>query len=65
VGGDLWRELQACVEAMPAGWPEDLDPGLRLGGICDLGNRCQVWFSDRFDVDAAIAQLRAQQTMTP
>jgi hypothetical protein len=63
-GGDLWRELQACVEAMPAGWPEDLDPGLRLGGICDLGNRCQVWFSDRFDVDAAIAQLRAQQAVT-
>ncbi len=55
-GADLWRELQACVETMPGGWPEDLDPGLRLGGICDLSNRCQVWFSDRFDVDAAIAQ---------
>lgn len=65
-GADLWRELQAGVEAMPAGgWPEDLEPGLRLGGICDLGNRCQVWFSDRFDVDAAIALLRAQQAVTP
>jgi hypothetical protein len=26
------------VEAMPADeWPNDLDPGRRLGGICDLG----------------------------
>jgi hypothetical protein len=65
-GADLWRELQARVEAMPAGgWPEGLDLGLRLGGICELGNRCQVWFSDRFDVDAAIARLRAQQEVTP
>lgn len=65
-GADLWRELQARVEAMPGGgWPEDLDPGLRLGGICELGNRCQVWFSDSFDVDAAIARLRTQQAVTP
>jgi hypothetical protein len=65
-GADLWRELQARVEVMPGGgWPEDLDPGLRLGGICDLSNRCKVWFSDRFDVDAAIAQLRALQEVAP
>jgi hypothetical protein len=65
-GADLWRELQARVEAMPGGgWPEDLDLGLRLGGICDLGNRCQVWFSDRFDIDAAIVRLRAQQEVAP
>jgi hypothetical protein len=64
-GADLWRELQVRVETMPGGWPEDLDPALRLGGICELGNRCRVWFSARFDVDAAIAQLRAQQAVTP
>lgn len=65
-GADLWRELQVRVEAMPGGgWPEDLDLGLRLGGICDLGNRCQVWFSDRFDIDAAIARLRGQQEVAP
>jgi hypothetical protein len=64
-GAALWQEIQARIESMPSGaWPDDLDPGLRLGGICDLGNRCQVWFSDRFDVDAAIARLRAQQAVT-
>ncbi len=61
-GADLWRGLQSRVEAMPAAaWPDDLDADLRLGGICDLVSRCQVWFSDRFDVDAAIARLRARQ----
>jgi hypothetical protein len=65
-GAALWQEMQARVEARPSGaWPDGLDPGLRLGGICDLGNRCRVWFSDSFDVDAAIARLRAQQTVTP
>ena len=64
-GTQLWHELQARVEPMPGGpWPEDLDPELRLGGICDLASRCQVWFSDRFDVDAQIAQLRAQRAVT-
>jgi hypothetical protein len=61
-GVGLWHEMQARVEGMPAGaWPDDLDADLRLGGICDLISRCQVWFTDRFDVDAAIARLRAQQ----
>jgi hypothetical protein len=65
-GAALWQELQARVEAISGGaWPDDLDPGLRLGGICDLGNRCQVWFSDRFDVGAAIARLRTQQAVAP
>ena len=64
-GQQLWQELQARVEAMPGGiWPVDLDPELRLGGICDLANRCRVWFSASFDVDAEIARLRAQQAVT-
>lgn len=59
-GVTLWQELQARVEEMPAGaWPDDLDADLRLGGICDLANRCQVWFSRGFDVDAEITRLRA------
>jgi hypothetical protein len=59
-GARLWQELQARVEAMPAGsWPEDLDADLRLGGICDLANQCKVWFSRGFDVEAELARLRA------
>jgi hypothetical protein len=58
-GAALWRELQARVEREPAGsWPDDLDADLRLGGICDLANRCQVWFSGSFDVEAELARLR-------
>lgn len=60
-GADLWRELRDRVDAMPPGdWPEDLDAELRLGGICDLTAQCQVWFSDRFDVEARIADLKAR-----
>jgi hypothetical protein len=59
-GAALWRELQGRVEGMPTGsWPDDLDADLRLGGICDLANRCQVWFSSSFDIDAELARLRA------
>jgi len=59
-GAALWRELQARVEGIPAGsWPDDLDADLLLGGICDLANRCQVWFGISFDVDAELARLRA------
>lgn len=65
-GAALWQELQARVEATLSGiWPDDLDPELRLGGICDLGNRCQVWFTDRFDVDAAIDRVRDRQPVEP
>ncbi len=60
-GAELWRELQARVGALPDGeWPGDLDPDLRLGGACDLVAQCMVWFSERFDVDAHIAAVRAE-----
>jgi hypothetical protein len=59
-GVALWQKLQARVEEMPAAeWPDDLDADLRLGGICDLANRCKVWFSSGFDVEAELARLRA------
>jgi hypothetical protein len=64
-GAALWQELQARAEAVPgAAGPEDLDADLRLGGICDLVSRCQVWFGDRFDVTAEIARLRGGQAVT-
>jgi hypothetical protein len=60
-GGQLlWAELQRRVEALPrTNLPDDMDSDLLLGGVCELSNRCQVWFSDRFDVDEEMAQLRA------
>jgi hypothetical protein len=55
-GGALWRELEAQLEGNPAALPRDMDVDLALGGLCDLSNRCQVWFSDSFDIDAELAR---------
>lgn len=55
----LWGELQRRLEALPRTHvPDDMDSELLLGGVCELSNRCWVWFSDRFDVDAEVARLR-------
>ncbi len=65
-GAELWSELQVRIDALPAGqWWEDMDADLLLGGICDLANRCHVWFSARFDIDAEVARIRAQRGATP
>jgi hypothetical protein len=65
-GSELWTELQARIDAMTTGlWPSDLDADLRLGGICELASRCQVWFSDRFDVNTEIGRLRELRGVAP
>jgi hypothetical protein len=57
-GADLWRELNARVDALPAGeWPGDLDADLRLGGACDLVAQCMVWFSERFEFQGTVIAL--------
>jgi len=63
-GAGLWRELQVRLGAGAAA-TADLEPDLLLGGVCELANRCQVWFSDRFDNEAEIARLRAQRAGAP
>ncbi|MGW4339037.1 hypothetical protein ACWEK5_40495 [Rhodococcus koreensis] len=61
-GYDLWRSLQDRVDDMSADeLPTGMDPDLALGGICELSNECKIWFGERFDVAARIADLRAQQ----
>lgn len=59
-GLQLLAEVEARLQAM-ANEQETggLDADLLLGAIADLSNDCKVWFSDRFDVDAEIARLRA------
>ncbi|GAA4618450.1 hypothetical protein GCM10023195_82940 [Actinoallomurus liliacearum] len=61
-GAALWNELQDVIDGIPAEEiPVGLDADLLLGGISDLANVCQIWFSERFDVDAEIARLRARR----
>lgn len=61
-GPALWHELQRRLDAMPADQvPRGIDSDLLLGGICDLTSQCKVWFSDSFDVNAAIKSLHREQ----
>ncbi|MGH9173609.1 MAG: hypothetical protein ACRD1H_04595, partial [Vicinamibacterales bacterium] len=64
-GEELWQELQNRLHAIPHGQrPAGMDLDLLLGGICALSNRCQVWFSDRFDIQIEIARMRRQRGVT-
>lgn len=61
-GADLWAEIQDRVQAVSIrAVSDDIDSELLLGGICELANRCQVWFSQRFDIDAERALRRSRQ----
>lgn len=61
-GPRLWTEIQSRIGDTPvARWPEQMDEELALGGICDLSSRCQVWFSDRFDVETAMRHTQEGQ----
>ncbi|MFB9183210.1 hypothetical protein ACFFX1_34195 [Dactylosporangium sucinum] len=57
-GADLWRQLETELEQHEGALPDDMDIDLALGGLCELSNRCQVWFSDSFDVDQELARRR-------
>jgi hypothetical protein len=35
-----------------------MEVDLALGGLCELSSRCQVWFSDSFDVAEEQARRR-------
>ncbi|MGA9310896.1 MAG: hypothetical protein WBV74_11060 [Pseudonocardiaceae bacterium] len=61
-GRVLWRRLQQRVDELPDdSLPAGMDADLALGGLCELANRCTVWFGQRFDIDAEIARLRAER----
>ena len=65
-GTRLWGALEGRVtelqdaSRLPAGVNNDI----ALGGLCDLSNRCEVWFGPTFDIDAVINSRRGEG-MTP
>jgi len=65
-GSALWEAMSArLMDAPPQHLATGLDGDIALGGIADLASRCQVWFSQGFDVAGAIAaekSLREQNS---
>ncbi|MGW0314712.1 hypothetical protein [Streptomyces flavidovirens] len=60
-GPDFWNSIQDLLDGIPReNVPVGMDVDLLLGGISDLANACQVWFSDRFDVEGEIRRLREE-----
>lgn len=61
-GHGLWIAVDdKLVEIQEAGkLPAGVDSEIALGGLCDLSNRCQIWFGPRFDIDAVIADRRSE-----
>ncbi|WP_319054233.1 hypothetical protein [Streptomyces europaeiscabiei] len=58
-GPAFWERIQSIIEDLDSGkLPIGMDSDLLLGGISELANACQVWFSDRFDVTLEIDRLR-------
>jgi hypothetical protein len=60
-GHGLWSAVDdKLVELEEAGQlPAGVDSEIALGGLCDLSNRCQIWFGPRFDIDAVITDRRS------
>lgn len=54
-GKELWHALsQRFQDEPPTMKGAGLDGDLALGGVCQLTNRCVIWFSPYFDVAEAI-----------
>lgn len=66
-GHGLWTAVDdKLVELEEAGkLPAGVDSEIALGGLCDLSNRCQVWFGPKFDIDAVIANRRSEGVTQP
>ncbi|MEC3977417.1 hypothetical protein [Amycolatopsis sp. H20-H5] len=66
-GHGLWTAVDdKLVELQEAGeLPAGVDSEIALGGLCDLSNRCQIWFGPTFDIDAVIAGRRSEGVTQP
>lgn len=62
-GAAMWTELEnrLIVEA-GTGPAAALGVDMLMGGVADLTNNCQVWFSEPFDVHARVRELRASHS---
>lgn len=61
-GSPLWSDLaQRLGNDSAPDWLDGLDTELALGAICDLTDRCEVWFSPHFDVRSELVRLRAER----
>ncbi|AEV81994.1 hypothetical protein ACWT_0979 [Actinoplanes sp. SE50] len=65
-GSRMWRKLDSAdlVDALGS-LPLPRETLTALGAVCDLASRCQVWFSQEFDVDAKQAELRVSHGAPP
>lgn len=61
-GARLWRELGQRFHAMEGdAQAQGLSGDLLLGGVSELANNCRAWYTDRFDAQAVLRQLVAEQ----
>jgi hypothetical protein len=61
-GVPLWIALDHRTESMNKSiLPTNFDSSLALGGISDLAAQCKVWFSDAFDVKAALSEIKRER----
>ncbi|MGW2033061.1 hypothetical protein [Streptomyces sp. NPDC001811] len=62
-GPAFWNSIQDALDGIPLEQiPVGMDADLLLGGISDLANACQIWFSDRFNVEEEIRRLRDENS---
>lgn len=62
-GAKLWTELEDRLDAEAGKGPAaGFDTDLLLGGVADLANQCKVWFSESFDAQARVRELRKPES---
>ncbi|RZT83724.1 hypothetical protein EV383_0542 [Pseudonocardia sediminis] len=60
-GPEMWKLLnERITPQLIHELPLQRDETLAVGGICDLTSRCEVWFSDVFDIDLERAHLNRE-----
>lgn len=60
-GARLWRELGKRFRAMEGQHAQGLSTDLLLGGVSELANNCRIWYTDRFEAQATLRQLIAEE----
>jgi hypothetical protein len=62
-GAMLWTEIEDRLDAEAGnGTATGFDTDMLLGGVADLANQCKVWFSEPFDPQARLRELRERRS---